>query len=255
MPSPPSPELLKRQDSTETGNSNLSSRATITFDEIRSITKETVRRKSRSNHHIKTPEFIDESEEECINHELGLDFYIKNPWVDRKSIQFAQSQYRDMIGSMGQLALQIIDRYAPWFAFILPAVIDDRKGWSVTKNGIIYVSTSVAYRPGTYFLNNKTVLELCLICDKVITHKFAVVCNAIIWKENFTGADLIRWTSNQHRRKACYCHWRDPSSVLIQGRNPYKIKNKKRTSSSSFVAPTSRSPPQLGASVLPINFI
>ena len=149
MPSPPSPELLKRQDSTETGNSNLSSRATITFDEIRSITKETVRRKSRSNHHIKTPEFIDESEEECINHELGLDFYIKNPWVDRKSIQFAQSQYRDMIGSMGQLALQIIDRYAPWFAFILPAVIDDRKGWSVTKNGIIYVSTSVAYRPCT----------------------------------------------------------------------------------------------------------
>jgi len=62
-----------------------------------------------------------------------------------------------MISSTVNIAAEIIDKYAEWFAFIMPKVNDDRKGWSVTKNGITYVSTSVAYRPGTYFINKDTV--------------------------------------------------------------------------------------------------
>ena len=102
-----------------------------------------------------------------------------------------------VIATLGKLALEIIHRYPPWYSFLLPAIVDDRKGWSITKDGITYVSTSIAYRAGTYFLNNKTILELCLICEKVLTHKFAVVCSAIEWNENYTGRDLLEWTNPQ----------------------------------------------------------
>ena len=228
-------------------------RATITIDELRSSNPRP--KKSRSNHHVNTPALIDESISDCINPLLGQEFYDKHPWVDTKSIQFAKCEYAEMISSMGSIAAEIIDKYAEWFAFIMPKVNDDRKGWSVTKNGITYVSTSVAYRPGTYFINKDTVLELCLICEKIITHKFAVICAAIIWKENYTGKDLVQWTHQKYKRRACYCHFRDPSASLIEGRNPYKIKNRKKFAQESSYSSNSNSEPQLGPSVLPINFI
>ena len=137
----------------------------------------------------------------------------------------------------------------------IPSVTDDRKNWSVTKDGITYVSTSVAYRPGAYFINKNTVLDLCLICERVLTHKFAVICSAIIWKENFTSQDLVQWTSQKYKRRACYIHWRDPSAVLIGGRNPYKLRNRKRSHSMQSSAFSPNSPPQMGQAVLPIDFI
>ena len=261
-PSPPNKKFkntnmgYKSADiSKETHYREHQSRATITFEELCSQSENNKPKKSRSNGHVYTPMSFDETEPDCINPLLGLEFYSKYTWVDKKSIQFAPSQYKDMIATMGDKALEIIEKFAKWFHFILPAVIDDRKNWCVTKNGVTYVSTSMAYRPGAYFLNKHTVLDLCLICNKVITHKFAVVCAAIVWKEHFTAQDIMEWTSQKSKRRACYIHWRDPSAVLTKERNPYKLKNRKRSYSSQTSTSSSGSPPQLGPAVLPLEFI
>ena len=111
-----------------------------------------------------------------------------------------------MISSMGPAALKIIDKFPPFYSFLMPAAIDDRKHWSVTIDDITFVSTSIAYRPNTYFINNETKLDLCLICNKILTHKFAVVCSAIVWKEDYTAQDLIMWTKREAQRRACYIH-------------------------------------------------
>ena len=139
-----------------------------------------------------------------------------------------------MISTMGPAALKIISNFPPFFAFYIPTAVDDRKHWSVTKDGVTYVSTSIAYRPNCYFINSETKLDLCLICSKILSHKFVVVCSAIIWKENYTAQDLINWTSRELQRRACYIHWRSPSAERTPQRNPYTIKNKKGRNNQAF---------------------
>ena len=78
-------------------------------------------------YHINTPAIIDETISACINPLLGEEFYMKYPLVDTKSIQFSASEYTDMISSMGAIVTEIKDKYAVWFAFLMPKVYDDKK--------------------------------------------------------------------------------------------------------------------------------
>ena len=226
----------------------------ISFNELKqSIGVATrIRPASRSNKNKTTPVEITDSPER-INELLGDEFYNKHSWISRTKLQFHPSQYKDLIASMGSAALEIIETFPKWFNFLFPAVIDDRKNYTIKKNGKEYVSTSVAYRRSRlFFINRSQKLEVCPICCKVITHKYLVVNQYIEWKEDYGSADILNWQLN--KSFACYIHWRSPSAIKTPERNPYKCpttsKPKARTPVSSNVTD-----PQLGPAVLPLDFI
>ena len=155
---------------------------------------------------------------------------------------------------MGFAARQIIDQFPPWWSFLFPTDETDRKNWSLVRNGVTYVSTSKAVRNnGITFINNSTTLDICPICSKVMNHKALVYMRYIVWKEKYTGSDLLNWmTVNQ---KACYVHWRSSDSKLIKNRNPWVLDNlsRKRRNPPESRFSRSSSPPQLGPAVLPYD--
>ena len=227
------------------------SKASIAYSELLNPMEQN-KPPSRSNKRTLSAEYIDEDEPDRINELLTIDFYNKNPWVSKKELQFHPSQFQEMIATMGKAATEIIDLFPEWWHFVFPANISDRKNYSITVNGVEFISTSVAYRIPMHFINANSTLDLCLICEKVLTHKFAVVNNCIRWNPNYTGSDIVKWQTE--KLKACYCHWRSPSAVHAPEKNPWTLSRPKRRIS-RHPAPRNFIPRALGPAVLPEDFI
>ena len=200
----PTPSFSGHNASQEEANTHKSK---ISFQDLLHQSQSSKKASSRSNHSIKTPEFVNEDTEDRLNLKLGEEFYKTNPWVCRKSAQYHPDERKQLIDVMGYAAHQIIDQFPPWWSFLFPTDETDRKNWSLVRNGVTYVSTSKAVRNnGITFINNSTTLDICPICSKVMNHKALVYMRYIVWKEKYTGSDLLNWmTVNQ---KACYVHWR-----------------------------------------------
>ena len=161
-----------------------------------------------------------------------------------------------MIGSMGHQATLIVDQYPEWFHFLFPADDVDRKNWTININGSELVSISRAVRNGNLgYLNQDTNLEICPICKCIMSHKYLVYMRFFIWKDDYTGSDIIKWQSGD--LKACYIHWRQKSSFSSKHRNPWKLDSfvSKKPKYQTLRAVRSNSPVELGRAVLPEEFI
>jgi hypothetical protein len=212
--------------------------------------------RSRSNHEIKTPEFVEESGVDRLNLKLGGEFYDLYKWVSRKKAQFSPCERSKVISIMGPLANQIESKFPPWWNFLFPWIDTDRKNWTITIEGKDYVSTSKAFRMSRMnFINQDTLLDLCFICGCVLNHKYLVVMKCILWKDDYTPSDMIDWQTSSDR--ACYLHWRAKNAVHIKNRNPFTLDNQlsQRSSSGTSGYFGSSTPPPLGPAVLPQEYI
>ena len=207
---------------------------------------------SRSNRRTISSEYVDEEEPDRINELLTEDFYNRNPWTSRKALQFHPSEYNAMIATMGNAATEIIDNFPPWFHFIMPAIETDRKNYSIIVSGEEYVSISVAYRVPINFIHPNSTLDVCPICTKIITHKFAVINNCFKWKQAYTSSDIVKWQTE--KVKACYIHWRSPSATYTTERNPWTLSRPRKR---NYRPPASKNhvPAAMGPAVLPDDFI
>ena len=151
-------------------------------------------------------------------------------------------------------ASHIMDHFAEWPSYLYPSNPSDRKNWTIIKNGIEYVSISKAYRFPIHFINKDTKLEICPICKKIITHKYAVINNYIVWKSNFNGQDLLNWQDKNKIKRACYIHWRSLSATSTRDRNPFTMKTF-RSNDQPTTFSTSRPQAPLGPAVLPLDFL
>ena len=212
--------------------------------------------RSRSNHEVKTPEYVEESGVDRLNLKLGGDFYDLYKWVSRKKAQFSPCERSKLISIMGPLANQIENKFPPWWNFLFPWVDTDRKNWTITIDEKDFVSTSKAFRMSRMnFINQDTLLDLCLICGCVLNHKYLVVMKCILWKNDYTPSDMIDWQTSSDR--ACYLHWRAKNAVHIKNRNPFTLDNQlsQRSSSGTSGYFGSSTPPPLGPAVLPQEYI
>ena len=170
--------------------------------------------------------------------------------------QYAPSERSRLISVMGYLASKLEHKFPPWFHFLFPSDEIDRKNWSITVNGEIFVSTSKAVRNGgIQFMNRDTILDFCEICKCIMNHRSLVYMKYIVWKKDWTGSDTVQWmTSNT---KACYIHWRKSTATQTPMRNPWTIERQlnKRKVSKNFEEAGSSSPPAFGNAVLPLDLI
>ena len=229
----------------------INSQKTIELNALAISIKTSNKVKSRSSQNKICPETIDSDEETQINENLGEKFYTDNPWLSKTKQQFSPNDRSKVIAAMGSLALNLEEQFPKWFCFLLPKVDDDRKNWTITVNDREFVSVSKAFkRPGLPYLNRNTKLELCPICDRIVTHKHLVIMKCFQWKDNFTKQDVVDWQDLDLQLRACYIHWRDESAKFTPERNPWKINSRTRYSKNSRTTAQA-----LGPAVLPKSFI
>ena len=214
-----------------------------------------VPKRSRSNNMIQTPEFVDSEAPDRLNNKLGSAFYEQYTWVSKKHSQFHPCERSTLIGSMGYQARLIEGKFPDWSSFIFPAVDVDRKNWTLKIGDVELVSTSRAVRnESCKFINRDTVIEICPICKSVLNHKYLVYMRFIIWKEDYTGSDLIGWQTSD--LKACYIHWRNKDAFFTRNRNPWTVESlTRKPKPRPFRFTRSSSPVPLGRAVLPDDLI
>ena len=252
-PDPPTPRTDEDSNINDV-EAILATNSSVSFSDLFPQSSIRFARKKRSNGLIKTPEHIEDESTECINPLLGEDFYNKEPWVAKTAFQFHPSEFQQLIEIMGPTASHIMDHFAEWPSYLYPSNPSDRKNWTIIKNGIEYVSISKAYRFPIHFINKDTKLEICPICKKIITHKYAVINNYIVWKSNFNGQDLLNWQDKNKIKRACYIHWRSLSATSTRDRNPFTMKTF-RSNDQPTTFSTSRPQAPLGPAVLPLDFL
>ena len=172
-------------------------------------------------------------EKDRINSLLGSDFYHKYSWISKKKPQWHPSEYSRLISIMGNAADDLAGKFPPWWNFLAPNSDVDRKNWSLTIDGFIYVSVTRALRGnGVNFLNRDSILDICPICSCVMNHKYLVFMKYIIWNEEYSPADIIDWQTSF--QKACYIHWRAILSEETRDRNleTWKLSTKETNLSS-----------------------
>lgn len=234
----------------------------IKFSDLFTSKPPSSRPASRSNHKVVSREMIDDGDDsdpeppDRINSLLGAEFYKQYHWVSKKHSQFHSSEFKLMISSMGFQASLIEDKFPEWFHFLFPSDDIDRKNWTLNINGSELVSISRAVRNGNLsFLNQDTSLEICPICDRVMSHKYLVYMRFFVWKEDYTGSDIIKWTSGD--LKACYIHWRQKQAFSTRNRNPWKLDSfaSRKPKYQTLKTVRSSSPLELERAVLPAEFV